>query len=70
MSTNDKTALPLLAQQLIHYRELVWLRDRLDSVLARATLRRLDQSLCVSDGPDKDDDFISDDYFDNKVKKS
>ncbi|KPA86257.1 putative mitochondrial hypothetical protein [Leptomonas pyrrhocoris] len=52
-----------VAQQILRYRNLLWLRDRLARVLSDKTTTQLATSLSIADGPDTDD-FIPDEAFD------
>jgi hypothetical protein len=52
-----------VAQQILRYRNLLWLRNRLARVLSEKTTTQLATSLSIADGPDGDD-FIPDAFFD------
>ena len=51
-----------VTQQILDYRNLLWLRDRLTRVLSDKTTMQLSLSLSIGDGPDADD-FIPDEFF-------
>ncbi|KPI90243.1 hypothetical protein ABL78_0625 [Leptomonas seymouri] len=52
-----------VAQQILRYRNLLWLKERLSRVLSDKTASHLATSLSITDGPGTDD-FIPDEFFD------
>ncbi|KAG5492143.1 hypothetical protein GH5_01049 [Leishmania sp. Ghana 2012 LV757] len=58
-----------VAMQIVRYRNLLWLQQRLARVLSSKTKQLLATSLSISRGP-TDQDFIPDDFFEQKKSNS
>lgn len=66
--TQTESGVNPVAQQVVRYRNLLWLKGRLERILSEKTTQQLATSLNVSEGP-TDDGFIPDAFFEEEVEK-